>query len=190
MKKTALVLLVALCLAAPAWAGFKEGLNAYKRGDYATALREWKPLAEAGNLSAQHNLAVMYVTGHGVPKNDQQAVYWFRKSAERGNLKSQVSMGISYNQGRGVPQDYSQAAFWFRKAAERGNALAQNSLGVLYGKGQGVPKDLVAAYMWFSLAANGGSKPAPKNRDIIAKRLTPQQLAEAQRLAREWKPKR
>ena len=76
---------------------------------------------------------------------------------------------------------------WFRKAAEEGNVFAQHALGVLYVKGEGVPQDYVQAHMWFSLsAAQGGGT---NNQDIIAARMTPPQIAEAQKLAREWKPK-
>ncbi len=83
---------------------------------------------------------------------------------------------------------------WYRKAAEQGNDSAQFNLGVMYTKGRGVPQDYVQAHMWYNLAA-AGSPPgedrdsAAKNRDIVAERMTPAQIAEAQRLAREWKPK-
>ena len=78
-------------------------------------------------------------------------------------------------------------------AAEQGNAAAQYNIGVMYYKGQGVPQDYVQAHMWFNLAASRleaeKRNEAVKNRDIIASRMTPAQIAEAQRLAREWKPK-
>ena len=83
--------------------------------------------------------------------------------------------------------DYATDVSWFRKAAEEGNVFAQHALGVLYVKGEGVPQDYVQAHMWFSLsAAQGGGT---NNQDIIAARMTPPQIAEAQKLAREWKPK-
>ena len=83
--------------------------------------------------------------------------------------------------------DYATDASWFRKAAEEGNVFAQHALGVLYVKGEGVPQDYVQAHMWSSLsAAQGGGT---NNQDIIAARMTPPQIAEAQKLAREWKPK-
>ncbi len=83
---------------------------------------------------------------------------------------------------------------WSRKAAEQGKARAQYNLGIMYGKGQGVPQDYVQAHMWFNLAASrfppGEDRDrAVKNRDIVAKRMTPAQISEAQKLAREWKPK-
>jgi TPR repeat protein len=100
-----------------------------------------------------------------------------------------------YDGGRGVPQDYSAALSWYRKAAEQGNAAAENNLGPLYAYGRGVPQDYVQAYMWFQLAASHfpekeNRERAIKNRDIIAAEMTPAQIADAQKLAREWKPTR
>jgi TPR repeat protein len=79
---------------------------------------------------------------------------------------------------------------WYRKAAEQGDPHAQGNLGVMYGKGQGVPMDYVLSYMWFNLAAARGNKDAAKGRNLLAAYMTPAQIAEAQKLAREWKPKR
>jgi len=85
-------------------------------------------------------------------------------------------------------QDFGQSAAWYRKAAEQGEAKAQNNLSLLYAKGRGIPQDFVLAYMWASLAASQNSEYA-ELRDLIAQKMTPQQVAEAQRLTREWKPK-
>ena len=98
-------------------------------------------------------------------------------------------MGILYGHGEGVPQDYAEAVKWYRKAAEQGDATAQFNLGTDYAKGQGVPQDYVLAHMWLNLAAAQGTEGAVKNRDIVAKKMTTDQLAEAQRLARDWQPK-
>jgi uncharacterized protein len=87
------------------------------------------------------------------------------------------------------PSDNAAAANWYRKAAEQGDARAQNNLGIMYNKGDGVPQDRVTAYMWLNLAATSGFDEALRNRDIIAKRMTPAQIGEAQKLAREWKPR-
>ncbi len=94
-----------------------------------------------------------------------------------------------YAQGRGVPQDYQEAARWNRKAAEQGLAIAQGQLGVMYALSQGVPNDYVLAHLWLNLAEAKGVKEAVKMRDTIEKNMTPAQLAEAQRLVREWKAK-
>ena len=88
-----------------------------------------------------------------------------------------------------MPQDYVQAVSWFRKAAEQGDAYAQTNLGVMYYSGRGVPQDYVQAHMWWSLAAAKGDADAINNLDQIAAKMTPAQIAEAQKLAREWKPK-
>ena len=119
----------------------------------------------------------------------ETAVQLFRPLAEQGNARAQGILGSMYELGQGVPQDYVEAEKWLRKAAEQGNATAQTLLGNIYGAGQGVPQGLVLAHMWFNLAAAQGNDDAKAARDIVAKRMTPEQLAEAQRLAREWKPK-
>ena len=105
-----------------------------------------------------------------------------------GRCRAQFNLGLMYDNGQGVPQDYSEAVKWYRLAADQGDAYAQNNLGVMYAKGQGVPQDYVLAHMWFNLSAAQGNEDAVKNRDIVAGQMTPDQLAEAQRLAREWKP--
>ncbi len=85
--------------------------------------------------------------------------------------------------------DYATALKEWRPLAEQGIAKAQSSLGLMYEYGEGVPQDDVQAYMWLSLAAAQGNELARKARDIVAKKMTPAELAEAQRLAREWTPK-
>jgi len=109
----------------------------------------------------------------------------FRQLAAQGNASSQTMMGAMYSEGLGVPQDYGEALKWSRNAADQGDAFAQYNLGQMYRKGQGV----VQAHMWYNLAATRGQKIAKKNRDLLAKQMTPEQIAEAQKLAREWKPK-
>jgi uncharacterized protein len=88
-----------------------------------------------------------------------------------------------------VPQDYAAAAAWYRRAAEQGNQFAQFNLGVMYEIGQGVPQDYVLAHMWFNLAAVQNHIDAIKNRDLVSAKMTPAQIADAWRQAREWKPK-
>ena len=118
-----------------------------------------------------------------------------RPFAEQGNVAAQYSLGFMYEMGRGVLQDYAEAVKWYRRAAEQGNAPAQFNLGTMYEKGQGVTQDYVQAHMWYNLA-NSRSLPGGirdmtvKNRDIVAAKMTPVQIDEAQRLAREWKPKK
>ena len=145
----AIALLLVFGLSAPVPAGpLEDGLAAYDKQDYATAMRLLRPLADQGDARAQVGLAVMYLLG------DQ-----------------------------GVPQDYALAMKWYRLAADQGNAGAQNNLGAMYEKGQGVPQDYVQAHKWLNLGATAGDKGAIKNRDIVAGKMTPAQIAEAQKLA-------
>ena len=103
-------------------------------------------------------------------------------------MRAQTSLGGMYYNGQGVQRDYAEAAKWVRKAAERDYAPAQVDLGVMYWNGQGVPQDAVLAYMWLNLAATQ-EPDAVRERDVAASQMTPDEIAEAQRMAREWKPK-
>ncbi len=195
MKRVALAVALLIALATPSQADFQDGLAAYWRGDYATALQEFKPLAEQGDAGVQFILGVMYQKGQGVPQDYAEAMKWFLKAAEQGDAGAQFNLGFMYAKGQGVPQDYAEAIKWYQKAAEQGDASAQNNLGVMYKYGWGVPQDYVQAHTWYNLAAShwppGSNRDmAVKNRDIVAAKMTPAQVAEAQRLAREWKPKR
>ena len=200
-KLAGLALIAALCagftlgLTASAWAGFDEGVEAFYRGDYETALRELRPLAEQDHAGAQSYLGFMYYKGHGVPQDYAEAVKWYRKAAEQGDAKGQYSLGVMYDIGLGVPEDDAKAVKWFRKATEQGNAKAQTNLGLMYGYGEVVPQDYAQAYMWYDLAASRhppgeGRDIAVKKRDIVAMKMTPAQISEAQKLAREWRPKK
>lgn len=170
---------------------FEHGWIAHKQKDFATALRLWVPLAEQGYAKAQSFLGSMYLAGEGLPQDYVQAVDWYRKSAEQGRADAQTSLGLMYLTGKVGPHDYVTAARWYRQAAEQGNAIAQAFLGRMYQTGQGVPQDYVQAHLWLNLAATVSDTriEAAESRDIVAARMTPQQIAEAQRLAREWKPK-
>jgi TPR repeat protein len=181
------LILIALLLAAPVSAAdFKKGLSAYKSGDYATALREWTPLAKQGDAVARYNLGLMYDKGQGVPQNYKTAVKWYRLAAEQGCVDAQYNLGNRYAKGQGVLQDYKTAVKWYRLAAKQGNTSAQSNLGTMYDKGQGVLQDYVRAHMWFNIASiSGKSKYASKNRDNVAKRMNSTQIETAQNLARE-----
>ena len=198
MRTTLLVCVLSLWPFAPGSAGpFEDGANAYQRGDYATALRLWRTLAEEGNATAQYCIGLMYTEGKGVPQDDAVAVEWYRKAAEQGDANAQHDLGVMYFLGQGVPKDDAAAAAWYRKAAEQGLATAQFNLAWMYDEGRGVPQDDAVAHKWFNLAASrfpasevGLRNKAVKLRDAIATRMTPAQIAEAQRLAREWQPKK
>ena len=107
-------------------------------------------------------------------------------AAEQGIAFAQYNLGGMYRKGRGVPQDNAEAVKWWRLAAEQGHDDAQYNLGGMYLNGKGVPHDYIQAHMWSSLAAAKSNENGRINRDIIAKKMTLAQMAEAQRLAREW----
>ena len=160
--------------------------------DYAEAVKWYRRAAEQGSVSALLTLADLYYEGSGVRQDYSEAEKWYRRSAEQGSAIGQHNLGLLYYQGRGVPQDYAEAVKWYRKAAEQGDNLAQTKLGIAYYEGRGVPQDYVQAHMWANLAAADSTGEEQKSyamlRDEIAAKMTPEQLAEAQRLAREWKP--
>ena len=148
---------------APAPPPRNEALIAYNRGDYATALRLWRPLAEQGDARAQFSLGFMYQNGWGAPQDYSAALIWYRKAADQGYAFAQGNLGFMYEKGHGVPQDYAAAVSWYRKAAEQGNAGSQLNLGVMYQNGWGVPKDLGQAHYWYNLAAAQGNERAKQN---------------------------
>ena len=185
MKILALSVLFILMFCAPAFADFAKGLDAAQKGDFATALKEWKPLAEQGNASAQSNLGLMYDNGWGVIQDYKAAVKWYKLAAEQGHSIAQLNLGFMYSKGQGVIQDYKAAVKWYRLAAEQGHSSAQSNLGRMYYLGQGVIEDYTRAHMWWSISASQEFKGAVGNRNIVAKKMTSSQIAEAQKLARE-----
>lgn len=134
-----------------------DATAAYQRGDYATALRVWQPLADQGHVGAQFNLGVMYYSG------------------------------------KGVPQNYIEALKWYSLAAEKRSTDAQFNLGVMYANGQGTPQDNVQAYVWFNLVSTNelsgkeARDKAVQNLELITSKMTPAQIATAQKLIAEWR---
>ncbi len=145
--------------------------------------------AEAGNASAQYRLGLLYAGGVGVPQNYRQAKEWFEKAAKQGHVGAQADLGTLYLHGEGTPHSDQMAMFWFRQAAEQKDALAFAMLGLMYEQGREVPQDFIQAHMWYTLAAANGDTFGGELRDALAQQMTPAQIAEAQKLAREWKPK-
>lgn len=229
-----LLVAIALSFAVPrlSGAGWEEGRAAFARKDYASAIREWLPLAREGHAESQLNLAFLYNQGLGVPVDHVKAAMWYLKAAEQGLAEAQAALATLYIHGLGVPQDYAEAykwaqlaavqghphgqfnlgamyvsgfgvqrdytkaASWFRKAAEQGDAAGQVNLGLLYAQGVGVPRDDVEALKWVLLAPRQTIDPAVGAPDIVAltremdellrKRMSPAQIAEAEKRAREW----
>ncbi len=186
-----LVLLVMMTLVdvVSVGANFLAGEDAYLREDYETALEEWRPLAKSGNPEAQNMLGYMYRYGQGVPQDFDQARQWYRLAADQGHARAQNNLGAMYRQGLGVPQNFAEALRWFRRSAEQGNGGAQNHLGLMYFEGEGTAKDVVQAYKWAYLSAQQGIEPAILALEFLEQQLTPEQIQEGQRLAKEWTPK-
>jgi TPR repeat protein len=99
------------------WANFETGMDAYQRGNYATALSERRPLAEEGDAQAQLHLGVLYANGDGVPQDYAQARQWYEQAADRGYAMAQTNLGVLYRSGHGVPQNDVRAYMWFSLAA-------------------------------------------------------------------------
>ncbi len=136
---------------------YAAGWAAYAKNDYATALRQWLPLAEQGIARAQ------------------------------------VSVGQVYDFSL-TPPEYDNAVIWYRKAAEQGDPQGQSNLGLEYMLGLGVPQDYVLAHMWLNLGAAGLSdanarEATADNLSLVETKMTAGQIAQAQKLAREWKAK-
>jgi len=177
----------AILLTSLAHADFTDGVSGYLRGDYETASKEWLPLAKAGNREAQFQLGGLYADGQGVPQDYAQSREWYRKAAAQGHALAQNNLGVMYHLGQGVQQDFAEAARWVRKAAEQGHVKAQPMLGFMYGKGQDRPTGLRSSQHVVQLSGSyQGNEMAVKNREVLAKKMTPEQIAETQRLAREW----
>jgi TPR repeat protein len=131
----------------------------------------------------------MYTFGDGVAQDHAEAVRWYRKAADQDNVNALFNLGVQYDKGQGVREDYTEAAKYYRKAADQGLGQAQFNLGLKYKIGQGVAQDCIQAHMWFNLAGAAGNADAVEERDKVAREMTQDQIAKAQRLAREWKPK-
>jgi hypothetical protein len=108
--------------------------------------------------------------------------------AEQGSRDAQYNVGLAFEEGKGVPQNYAEAAKWIERAANQGQVEAQHDIGAMYGRGEGVKRNYVQAYKWMSICAAGGNAGCASQRDLLAQKLKGSKLAEAQRLAAEWKP--
>jgi uncharacterized protein len=166
---------------------------AYEKGqgvpqDYQEAVKWYRIAAAREDQWAQARLGSLYAEGKGVPQDYQEAVKWYRIAAAQGYAPAQSSLAEAYEKGQGVPQDYREAVKWYRLAAAQGDQFAQINLGMMYTNGTGVRQDFVRAHMWFTLAAaalSGDSgHMATKNRDRIASKMTAEQIATAQEMAR------
>jgi TPR repeat protein len=157
--------------------------------DYTEAIKWLRASADQGNTDAQNNLGVCYANGNGVTRNDSEAVIWFRKAADQGDAAAENNLGMKYRDGFGVTQDYVEAVKRFRMGADQGNAAAQHNLASCYFNGYGLIKDYVQAYKWGDLALAQGYELTREVMPNLEGLMTPQQIAEGQQLARDFKAK-
>ncbi|WP_455245551.1 tetratricopeptide repeat protein [Petrachloros mirabilis] len=185
------LILAIVCLSVSACASNQpvEDLAAKMRAEDEAAAREVLKSAEGGDVSAQNEMGRLYYEGKGVPQNYRQAKQWFEKAAKKGDAAAQVNLGMLYLHGDGAPQSAQMALFWFRQAAEQDNAAGLGKLGLMHEQGRGVLQDFIQAHKWYNLSAARGEESSAAAREALATRMTPAQIAEAQRLAREWRPK-
>lgn len=175
-----------MSLASSVIAGLDKGYAAYEKGDYKTALQEFKLSAERGNSEAQFATGVMFANARGVPQDYKEAVKWFRLGADQGNASAQLWLGAMYDSGEGVAENDKEAFKWYKLAAEQSESTAQYNLAVMYQGGEGVAKNFIQSYAWFSIAAANGDKDALAGRDEVIGALTKAQLSKAKELAAEY----
>ncbi|MDD4869488.1 MAG: tetratricopeptide repeat protein [Kiritimatiellae bacterium] len=148
-----------------------------------------KAKAEAGDVQFQIWLGDIYSMGKKVPQNYTEAAKWYLKAAEQGNASAQCHLGVMYCSGNGMKRNYEEAYKWFQKGADQNDEAAQLNLSKMYIDGVGVRQNYIEAYKWLILVTTKGFPPAIKSRDDLLKKMTPEQIAEGQKLAKEWKPK-
>ena len=154
--------------------------------DFSEAVKWYTLSAKQGYSEAQYHLAMKHYNGKGVIQDYKKALKWFLLAAEQGNVLSQYNSGFMFYEGKGTIQDHKEALKWYTLAAEQGYASAQTYLGTMYYAGQGgLIENNVYAHMWFNIGFSNGDENGGKNRDVVAKRMTPSQIKKAQDLARE-----
>ncbi len=182
--------LLSLAAATPASGDGAAGLAAYDRGDFATALQEFTPLAEEGVPTAQAALGAMYMDGLGVQRNIPEALRWLNLAAGQGMAAAQLRLGTLYLLGDGVAPDVAIAGRWFKAAADKGMAKAQVNMASMYYQGVGVARDLKLSYLYAALAAKQGDTEAIGMVGILKEQMAPQDVALAEAMVQAWVPVR
>ena len=157
--------------------------------DEAEAVKWYRKAAEQNDADSSEQSGLSYANGQGVAKDEAEAVKWYRKAAEQNMSLAQNNLGACYGKGQGVAKDELEALKWYRKAAEQNNALAQTIWAYCYYNGQGVAKDYVEAYKWSLLSSAQGDEAAKKVMSALERVMTREQIAEGQKLARNFKPR-
>lgn len=168
-----LVPVLASCLVTAA-ADYQAGLDAYQRGDFDAAIREWQAVAESppGTVAPEvraetlYAIGMLYWIGQGVRQDTAASAEWLALAADMGHAGAQGKLGFLYLQGQGVQQSDFEALKWFRMAAEQDDADAQYNLGVIYRDGLGVDASEEASMKWFRKAAANGD---PVSAEIVAR---------------------
>ncbi len=148
----------------------QRAVDAYGQGDYATAIAIWEPHAHQGNREAQFAMGVLYFEGHGVSKNLDEALAWFRKAANSGHPTAMFNLGVAYWEGRGLNKNFSQAVDWWERAAESGDVASQYNLGLAYYLGKGAQKDIDKARSWLTQASEQGHADANRVLGVIGEK--------------------
>ena len=185
--RTALVVAFLMVPVAVVGADLKKGLDAFSVGDYETAMAECMPLAEQGDVEAMFCVGRMYANGFGVPMNDEMALKWYGLAAGEGHPEALYNLALMHANGWGVAMNDVPAAGFYRLAAGFGYVPAQTAMGFCYKHGAGVERDLVKAYMWFDIAAHHGDMSAASERDSLADRLTPEEVATGLQAANNYR---
>jgi len=181
MRISKLFILTTICFCIPIWIMGQEP---------SVSISDLIGKVANGDADAQYRLARMYERGEGVSRDNTEALEWYRKAADQGHAEAQFTLGVMYKRGQGVPQDNTEALKWYHKAADQGEVRSQGMLGMMYYNGQGVSQDYIQAHMWFNLIASTRKGDLREIgvvlRDSVTKKMTSEQIAEAQRLAKEW----
>ena len=188
--------LVVLVLPIASLAGpYEDGDAAFRRNDYALAMKYWQPLANGQDARAQAGIASMYLGGLGVPPDYKLALVWSERAAHQGEAKAQYLLGSMYRDGKGVQKDLARAMVLFRQAADQNLRWAQYTLGLMYLMGEGVPSDLLEAYHWFTLASVVRDDDDAQVHatagfllEEVSAKLTPDQIGQAKQRLSELKP--
>ena len=184
--KNYILAIALLCASFSVSADFKAGGDAYMKGDYETAAKEFLPLAENGDHRAMYALGSMYALGHGVPRDLKEALKWFRKAAVYGRPDAQYKIGLMYDRGLGLRQDYRKALNWYGKSAKNGFGLAQYKIGQMYIAGHGVKQNYIKAFAWLKSAISQGVEDKDGTLVALTSELNSTQLSEANALALQY----
>lgn len=175
-------------------AAYELGI-AYTQGrvvskDLNTGARWINRSADLGDQRAQYLIGANFMTGDGADKNPERGVAFLARAGEQGHVQAQYLLGVAYADGNGVSKNPAWAARWYGRAARGGHVGAQYAYGVMYGSGMGIPENNRKAYYWLTLAASGGHEKAGEVAMQVAKRLSNEEISQAEADAKHFVPRR